>query len=272
MFIHHNHSLRAVPTFVWMPFALLSLFACIRSIRHVCPLYNFPSGEPPMYHCYTFWSSCIFVILHRLWLYKPASCFFQSIVLPEYNVRTYFIVSLWVFLYQIVVAVIKLLTFIYSIPFSFPIMMLVDLFVSYIYLTQPCLIVFQIIIVCYFLDGEITHLNVELAKELTKRDIITLHAKINTCFQTFQDLLKVYSVDIFVSLTFSSLGACVNLHSFINISTGFFWVPTLSFKFFSLKIVHYMGNITGILSFVYWLIVSAARLENKVNTVTIRTE
>lgn len=266
MLTYRNNLIHVLPTFFWMPFAVLGLFVCYRNVKHVCPLYNFPSGEPPMYECYSFWYSCIFVILHRFWLYKPTSRLFQSIVLSE-SVRKYLIISLSIFLYLVIVGVTKFLTFLYSYPISFPVMMLINISASYIWLAQPCLIIFQFIMVCYFLDEEITNLKIELTKELTIKHIVTLQEKLSCSFKRFKNLLDVYIVDVFIAMTFSSLGACVNLHSFINISTNFIWVPTLSFKAFLLKFLFYVGNITGMLSFVCWLIFSAASLKSKASTV-----
>lgn len=266
VFNQENNQTKLKPCLVWTPLSLICLLSSGWMLFTTCQFYSTSVSQPEKFHCYLFWLGNIAMILHRFVAVKPTRNLFSEIV-SNYPLNYFFNTSLKLITFQLLIAIAKTFIFVFTIRTA----MLVhfEISISFFYTLLPCFINMQSIMICVVLSERMTQLENKFSECSKKPNhvgqaIRSLKSELTFCYKTFKKFLNVYTVDIFIAVSVSFLGACVIFNIVIAITLRFVYWNHYSFPLYMSKMVFFTFHFMGYFLHVIWLSGNASLLKKRV--------
>lgn len=267
IFYKENSHFRVKPfLFVCFPLTVLTLIMHSVILVQTCKFYNFPGGEPQMYHCYLFWLANIIITLRRFTFISSTRELFESLtsISDNFMLSSCFTASLRIVIIQLIAASVKSVTFILSMDTTLLSVLIVNL--GFFYNLSHCFVIVQCSTVCYVVLGEIHNLHKMLYIEsISSEDIKVFRYKFAHCNETLLQFIRVFSLDMFLTVTVCSLGACTVLNSFINVSFAFLFTSLFTVPLYFSKLIFFVNRFVGFYSHVIWFSLIASNINKKVS-------
>lgn len=260
-----NNQTKLKPCIVWTPLSFICLLSSGLMLFTTCQIYSTSISQPEKFHCYLFWCGNILIVLHRFMAVKPMRDLFCEIVL-HYPLSNFFTYSLKFLMFH-VSNVVK--TIIFVLTMRSPVLVHFELSLSFFYTMLPCFINMQSIMVCVVLTkkfSEIEHkfsvyLNESHQIEVSKKSI---KSQLIFCYKTFNKFLNVYTLDIFLAMSVSFLGACVLFNIVIAITLRFIYWNHYTLTIYMSKMIFFTFHFMSYFLHVMWLSVNASLLKKRV--------
>lgn len=245
-----------------IPVSLLALVAHVLAICGNCNLYDLRGDQPQLYHCYLFYLANIGITLRRYAVISPTREAIR-IIITDCKLDAFFSESLCVVVFNLAVASLKAVIF--YLTMDAHVTLLLRVILGYFCMLSHCCIVIQCSLICYAVVDRLIKIRSELCDQLiSAKHVRRLREKMVDCNTTFSECIRIFSLDMFLSVSVSSLGACVVLNSIISITFIYYNSSMYTRAWYLTKLLFFTSRFLGLFSHVFWFSMIASKLSVKV--------